>query len=197
MRRLAITALVGCPPHRTRLSDTRQSAANLRTKLSWTSPIHLGTLKTQEPIKLSDNGAKERTESQRARRTQRERIEISDRKMLEAAKDIILEVGASKLTLKEVGERAGYSRAMAGYRFGDKEGLFEALSLKTQREWSGLINEAVRGKRGLAALVASIDAYKRYVIRNSRSHQATMTLRYEALANNSNIKEHVATTHKN
>ena len=53
------------------------------------------------------------------RLTQVERKEISDAKMLDAAVDLIVERGAGQATLKDVGEKAGYSRGLAGYRFGN------------------------------------------------------------------------------
>ena len=60
--------------------------------------------------------------SKALRLTQVERKEISDAKMLEAAVDLIVERGAGQVTLKDVGEKAGYSRGLAGYRFGNQRG---------------------------------------------------------------------------
>ena len=65
-----------------------------------------------------------------ARLTQGERKEISDAAMLQAAIDLIIENGCSDLRLKDVGERAGYSRGLAGYRFGNKAGLMEFVLLQ-------------------------------------------------------------------
>ena len=60
-----------------------------------------------------------------ARRSHAERTDLSDRRMLEAAVQLICDRGPDRTTLKDVGEKAGYSRGLAGYRFGSKPGLFE------------------------------------------------------------------------
>ena len=58
------------------------------------------------------------------RRTQAERTEISDNRMLEAAVELIVDRGPAATSLKEVGLKAGYSRGLAGQRFGSKDKLF-------------------------------------------------------------------------
>jgi len=69
------------------------------------------------------------------RLTQAERTEISDLAMLEAATDIILDVGTQNMTLKDVGEKAGFSRSLASLRFGSKEGLFTGLQQFHRKIW--------------------------------------------------------------
>ena len=62
-----------------------------------------------------------------ARLTQAERTEISDNRMLEAAVELIVDRGPAATSLKEVGLKAGYSRGLAGQRFGSKDKLFSFL----------------------------------------------------------------------
>ena len=57
--------------------------------------------------------------------TQAERTAISDRAMLDAAIELVLEHGTEKTTLAMIGEKAGYSRGLATYRFGSKAGLYD------------------------------------------------------------------------
>ena len=80
------------------------------------------------------------------RLTQVERKEISDAKMLEAAIDLIVERGAEQATLKDVGEKAGYSRGLAGYRFGNKTGLFDFVLRSVGDEWLAELTGVTRGK---------------------------------------------------
>jgi len=63
-------------------------------------------------------------------RTQAERTAISDRAMLDAAIDLILEHGTDKTTLAAIGEKAGYSRGLATYRFGSKAGWVGSITCK-------------------------------------------------------------------
>ena len=53
---------------------------------------------------------------QEGRLTQAERTALSDTRMVETAIDLIVQHGIEGMTLKEVGEAAGYSRGLAGYR---------------------------------------------------------------------------------
>ena len=78
------------------------------------------------------------------RLTQVERKEISDAKMLDAAVDLIVERGAGQATLKDVGEKAGYSRGLVGYRFGNKAGLFDFVLRSVGDEW---LSEPERHKK--------------------------------------------------
>ena len=69
------------------------------------------------------------------RRTQAQRTALSDQLMLEAAIKLINERGTQKTTLKEIGELAGYSRGLANYRFGSKDGLLQELFSRFDDRW--------------------------------------------------------------
>lgn len=68
----------------------------------------------------------ETPESQR--QTQAERRETAERAILEAAKRIVAERGLEDLSMNEVGEAAGYSRALPSHYFGSKSALIHALA---------------------------------------------------------------------
>ena len=61
--------------------------------------------------------------------TQPERVEISNRRLVEAAAELIVEKGWEATTSAEVGRRAGYSRAMVHARYGSKHAILEAFFL--------------------------------------------------------------------
>ncbi|MBE1547055.1 AcrR family transcriptional regulator [Mycobacterium sp. OAS707] len=61
------------------------------------------------------------------RLTQPERVETSNRRMLQAAAELIVEKGWEATTAAEIGRRAGYSRAMVHARFGSKDAILEAF----------------------------------------------------------------------
>ena len=67
------------------------------------------------------------TDPSGAKNKQAERSAQSDKKMFEAAIELINERGTAKTTLKDIGEHAGYSRGLASYRFGSKDGLWMEL----------------------------------------------------------------------
>lgn len=61
------------------------------------------------------------------RRTQQERREQTERKLVAAATALIAEHGSRALTLAEVGEAAGYSRGIVSHHFGSRENLLRAV----------------------------------------------------------------------
>ena len=65
--------------------------------------------------------------SRRPARTQRERVAESTRRLLPAAVALFAEQGYERTTAAQIGERAGYSRAMVRRRYGSKEGWLRAL----------------------------------------------------------------------
>jgi AcrR family transcriptional regulator len=61
--------------------------------------------------------------------TQPERVEISSRRLVEAAAELIVEKGWEATTAAEIGRRAGYSRAMVHARYGNKDAILDAFFL--------------------------------------------------------------------
>lgn len=61
--------------------------------------------------------------SKPARRTQAERRQKSEARILKAALSVIATRGVTRMTLAEVGERAGYSRGLPAHLFGSKSNL--------------------------------------------------------------------------
>jgi len=106
-----------------------------------------------------------------APRTQAERSAQSDRAMLAAAIDLILEHGTEKTTLAAIGERAGYSRGLATYRFGSKAGLFDAVCKSIGRRWLTYLQAGVGEKTGIEAMTAALDAFFRFVTESPREAQ--------------------------
>lgn len=59
--------------------------------------------------------------------TQPQRVELSARKLVEAAAELITEKGWEATTAAEIGRRAGYSRAMVHARYGGKDAILDAF----------------------------------------------------------------------
>jgi AcrR family transcriptional regulator len=66
------------------------------------------------------------------RLTQTQRVEISNRRLIEAAAALIAEKGWEATTAAEIGRRAGYSRAMVHARYGSKDAILDAFFLDDQ-----------------------------------------------------------------
>ncbi len=61
------------------------------------------------------------------RRTQGERRAEAERRLVQAAAELVGEIGPARVTLANVGERAGYSRGLATHHFGSKGALMQRL----------------------------------------------------------------------
>jgi len=128
--------------------------------------------------------------------TQAERSALSDKRMYEAAVYFINERGTAKTTLKDIGERAGYSRGLASYRFGSKDGLWIELFNKFDELWKGHLGNYVAGKRGLKAIVAALHAQRDIFEQQPDYLRAMYILWYESLGEESDIRAKLARHHQ-
>ena len=99
--------------------------------------------------------------SPRRRRTQAQRRELSDQRMLDAAFKLIERHGGSRTTLVEIGDLSGYSHGLVSHRFGSKGELVRAATRRLQHEFAKLLEPALAGLRGLKALVVTAETYLR------------------------------------
>lgn len=130
------------------------------------------------------------------RRTQAERTARSDARMLDAAVALICARGAAGTTLKAVGEQAGYSRGLAGYRFGSKEGLFRFVVRAVGEAWLQELTAVTRGKVGLAAISAALDAHRRFLAEAPEHVRAFYILWFEAIGPDSSVRTVIERVHE-
>lgn len=129
-------------------------------------------------------------------RTQAERTAESDARMLDTAVRLIVERGADGMTLKDVGELAGYSRGLAGHRFGSKTGLFSTLVRSVGEDWLEELGSAVDGKSGLAAILAATDTHFRFVSERDKRIRAFYILWFHSIGPDPDLKQVIAHIHE-
>lgn len=122
-------------------------------------------------------------------RTQAERTAISDKAMLDAAVELILEHGTEKTTLQAIGEKAGYSRGLATYRFGSKAGLFDEVCKAISRRWLDYLQDWVGGKVGIDAMCAALDAFFLFVSDSPRDARVLQILYCAAASPRSEFRQ--------
>lgn len=93
------------------------------------------------------------------RRTQSQRREEAERRLLEAALAIVAERGTVRMTLAEVAAAAGYSRGLPTHRFGNKAGLVHALAGYIGQRFGEQRARGPAVEPGLPAIVANIHFY--------------------------------------
>jgi len=101
----------------------------------------------------------------RPRRTQAQRREESDNRLLAAAAEIIAEEGYLAATLVRVGQRAGFSRALASRKYGSKDGLIEAVIWRVSAHVNEQVDQAIAGLADpLDQLLALFDRFVELVL---------------------------------
>ncbi|CAA0092987.1 TetR/AcrR family transcriptional regulator [Zhongshania aliphaticivorans] len=120
--------------------------------------------------------------------TQAERVAKSDERMLEVANELILEIGTEKTTLKEVGERAGYSRGLASARFGSKEELFKRILTEHRKLWYHYLHET-DNKSGIDSILTRINAVEHIIINEPDNIKVMYTLWFDSLGHPSVLSE--------
>jgi len=128
--------------------------------------------------------------------TQAERTAISDKAMLAAAIDLILEHGTDKTTLAAIGEKAGYSRGLATYRFGSKAGLFDEVCKSISRGWLDYLKQDVGNKIGIDAMCAALDSFFQFVSDSPREARVLQILYCGAASPKSEYRQTSASIHQ-
>ncbi len=131
----------------------------------------------------------------RKRMTQAERTALSDQRMFEAAISLINEFGTQKTTLKQIGEIAGYSRGLANYRFGSKEGLLDELFSRFDKRWKAHLKSYVDQQVGIAGVKAAARALRDFLQLEPNYMRAMYILWYESLGHESAIRNRLAYHH--
>src|SRR5690348_2960268 len=113
-----------------------------------------------------------------ARRTQRERREETERKVLAAATALIAQHGSRALTLAAVGEAAGYSRGIVSHHFGSRENLIRAV----MRDAQAFTLPDAGDSAAADWLAETVRAYLKNVTRRGPSARAFLQMWGEAIA---------------
>jgi AcrR family transcriptional regulator len=117
-----------------------------------------------------------------ARVPQAERRAQSQRRLLDAATQLIAEQGFSRTTLAQIGEKAGYSRGLVNERFGSKGELVRVLADEFQTHFAhDRLEPALAQRRGLDALLVTIDTYLDFVVRSEPLGRAYYELLGESI----------------
>ncbi len=131
-----------------------------------------------------------------ARRTQKERTALSDRRMLEAAVSLLVERGLKGTTLARIGERAGYSRGLVTHRFGSKAGLFAHVHDTVAAQWLDHVGAVVGEATGVEALERVCDALYTFIVDEPEELRAMYLLRYASIDPSADYRANVAKVNK-
>lgn len=115
--------------------------------------------------------------------SQQERRELSQRRLLDAATQLIADQGFSRTTLAQIGEKAGYSRGLVNERFGSKGELVRVLANEFQQYFAhDKLTPALDHRHGLEALLVTVDTYLDAVVSSEHLGRAYYELLGESIA---------------
>lgn len=118
--------------------------------------------------------------------SQPQRVEISGRRLIEAAAELITEKGWEATTAAEIGRRAGYSRAMVHARYGSKEAILDAL-FRTEYEQRLSPNPAPDAT-GLQEALAHLDRIQELYAGDRAFLRAMFVMTFEAVKTTSPLR---------
>ena len=116
--------------------------------------------------------------------------------MLGAAVDLILEFGPEKTTLAAIGEKAGYSRGLATYRYGSKAGLYEEICKSISHRWLEYLKRDVGDQTGIEAMCTALDAFFTFVSDSPRDAQVLQILYCAAASPTSEYRQTSVNIHQ-
>ena len=149
-------------------------------------------LSEQDDVTVPANasGAKE------PRMTQTERTDLSDQMMFDAAVQLIMQRGPAATSLKDVGVLAGYSRGLAGHRFGSKDNLFNFVLRRLGVMWLGQLKEATGKRVGLAAVEQALDQHYLFCVEAPDYVRTFYTLWFESVNADSELSKTIKGIHQ-
>lgn len=122
--------------------------------------------------------------------------ELSRQRMIEAAIQLLIEHGTEKTTLKDIGEKAGYSRGLANSVFSTKDKLFREVVRFAYQCWLEALRPMVKGRRGLDALLASTECVCHFIENATDTFRAMYMLWFESIGSRSEGMEELRTIHR-
>ena len=93
------------------------------------------------------------------RRTQAERRADSERRLLQASAELIVERGLELTSLADIGRRAGASHAAVNHRFGSKDDLVDRLIEEAGGFYAATARRRIGSLTGIDALLELCDLY--------------------------------------
>jgi AcrR family transcriptional regulator len=117
------------------------------------------------------------------RRSQAQRRDAAEQRLLEAAVGLVAERGLERITLTEVGEAAGYSRGLPRHYFGGKEGLVVALASHLIDNFGRALERNEHHRPGLERLLGTLAFYLDSAAKTPSATRALFVVLGEGLSN--------------
>jgi AcrR family transcriptional regulator len=117
------------------------------------------------------------------RRSQAQRRDEAEQRLLSAGVRLVGERGLERITLTEVGEAAGYSRGLPAHYFGGKDGLVIALASHLIEGFGRALERSEHHRPGLERLLGMVAFYLDSARKEPAATRALFVLLGEGLSN--------------
>lgn len=118
-----------------------------------------------------------RSAATNGRRTQKERVEESNRRLRDAAAELLAERGVERTTVAEIGRRAGFSHAMVNNRYGSKDRLLKTLFAEPMQQ--RLVEGPEGARTGLEGILEQLDQVIEFARSDPGRFRALIVLAFE------------------
>lgn len=119
--------------------------------------------------------------AKKQRRSNEQRRQESDKRLLDAGLRLVAQKGAAGATLADIGLAAGFSRSLPLERFGSKQQFLVALVDRTEQWFNQWAFSDLQGKDGLQGLTARIEAHLASAMASWDATSALFLLYFESL----------------
>ena len=119
------------------------------------------------------------------RRTQGERRAEAERRLVQAAAELVGEIGPARVTLANVGERAGYSRGLATHHFGSKGALMQRLVDAVTHQFREAIFDESQSHSAMDEAMGLVRTYFQVISNLQPVNRARLVLWADAVATGS------------
>ncbi|WP_029113408.1 TetR/AcrR family transcriptional regulator [Mycobacterium sp. URHB0044] len=120
-----------------------------------------------------------------SRRTQEERRAEAEQRLLAAAAELIAEIGPTRVTLANIGERSGYSRGLATHHFGSKGAMMRRLVDSVTVRFRDEVVASSASDSALDELLGLVRAYFQVLANPKPANRARLVLWADAAATDS------------
>jgi AcrR family transcriptional regulator len=128
-------------------------------------------------MSAAPHGSEAPTRTQEIRRTE------AERRLVAAAAEMVGEVGPSRVTLANVGERAGYSRGLATHHFGSKGALMQRVVEAVTHQFREAVFDRGQPEDAVTELRTLVGIYFDVVTDLQSVNRARLALWADAVAN--------------
>ena len=125
----------------------------------------------------------------RQRRTQQERRAESERRLLEATAELIVESGVGQLSLAAIGRRAGCSHTLVNHLFGTKAALIDRLNAIVDDFYRSRMASAIEREHGVEAVVVLAQSYLALVTSDDPIARVHVVLWAQAVAGSPELRD--------